>query len=57
MGLKEAFRKVDLKKCESKKTEMKDTSKLEKIKLTPNQNVYEIKDNPYIMILDMNSCS
>lgn len=53
---KEAFRKVDLKKCESKKFEMKDTSKLEKVKLKPNQNVYEIKDNPYIMILDMTSC-
>jgi len=54
---KEAFRKVDLKKCESKKFEMKDTSKLEKVKLKPNQSVYEIKDNPYIMIIDMTSCS
>lgn len=54
---KEVLRKVDIRKCESKKFEMKDTSKLEKIKLKPNQNVYEIKDNPYIMILDMTSCS
>lgn len=53
----EAFRKVELKKCESKKFEMKEMSKLEKIRLKENQSVYEIKDAPYIMILDKTTCS
>ncbi|MES2769372.1 MAG: hypothetical protein V4596_09510 [Bdellovibrionota bacterium] len=53
---KEAFRKVDIKKCESKKIEMKDTSKLEKIRLKSDQEVYEIKDVPYIMIIEKTTC-
>ncbi len=53
---KEAFRKVDIKKCESKKIEMKDTSKLEKIRLKSDQEVYEIKDVPYIMIIEKTAC-
>lgn len=54
---KESFRKVELKKCESRKSEMKDISLLEKIKIGPKQTVYEIKDSSYIMIIDMTSCS
>lgn len=53
----ELLRKVDIKRCESKKSELKETSKIEKIRLKPNQNVYELKDSSTIMILDMTTCS
>lgn len=50
------FRKVDIKRCESKKTEVKDPTTLNKVKLKRNQKVYEIKDSDTLLIVDIGSC-
>ena len=50
------FRKVDIKRCESKKTEVKDTSVFEKIKLKSNQKAYELKDSSTVLLIDVGSC-
>lgn len=54
---KELLRKVDLKKCESKKTEVEDVNKFDKFKLKDHQKAYELKDSNYIMILTTDVCS
>lgn len=56
-GKNALFRKVDLKKCESKKSEVEDVTKFDHIRLKDNQKAYEIKDSNYILILDSGSCS
>lgn len=53
----ELLRKVDLKKCDSKKIEVDDRNKFKGIRLTPNQKAFEIKNSNFILVLDKGSCS
>lgn len=54
---RELLRKVDIKRCESKKTEAKDVTLFERLKIKENQKVYEIKDSNHVLIVDLGTCS
>lgn len=54
---RDLFRKVDIKRCESKKSESKDPTLFERLKIKDNQKVYEIKDSSNVLIVDLGTCS